>query len=156
VSLLLAGQKVTADAINAALGNTWTAYTPTWTGATANPAIGNGFLAGAYVKIGKTVHVRINLLAGSTTTFGTGAWSFALPETATTVANYSSKFIWTAAAHGLDAGTAYRIGTVGVQSGASVCQIVDTGGSNWQSNVPHTWANTDYVQLEFSYEAAAA
>lgn len=156
MALLLAGQKVTADAINAALGNTWTTYTPTWTAATTNPAIGNGTLSGAYQKIGKTIQVRINVVPGSTTTFGTGAWSFALPETAASVASMSTFLVWNASAHGLDAGTAYRVGTVGVQSGAAIAQIVDPAGAFWQDTTPHTWANGDYIGLQFEYEAAAA
>ena len=54
----------------------WTAYTPTWTAATTNPSIGNGTLAGRYTQIGKTCVLVIGLTAGSTTTYGSGNWSF--------------------------------------------------------------------------------
>lgn len=57
----------------------WTAYTPAWTGATANPVIGNGTRVGAYRQRGKTVDFRAFVTFGSTTTYGTGAWSLSLP-----------------------------------------------------------------------------
>jgi hypothetical protein len=69
--------------IEAAIPNgAWTSYTPTWTGATTNPVINNGTLAGYYSQIGKTVFCSIEVLAGSTTTYGSGAYSWALPVTA--------------------------------------------------------------------------
>lgn len=60
----------------------WASYTPTWTAATTNPSLGNGTLIGRHHKIGRTVLVQINLIPGSTTTFGSGNYSFALPFTA--------------------------------------------------------------------------
>lgn len=59
----------------------WTAYTPTWTGTTSNPAVGNGSITGAYLQIGKWVQFRIQVTFGSTTTFGTGGLQFSLPVT---------------------------------------------------------------------------
>lgn len=59
-------------------GTAWASYTPTWT-ATSNPSLGNGTLVGRYHKIGRTVVVEINLIPGSTTTFGSGGYSFAIP-----------------------------------------------------------------------------
>ena len=58
---------------------TWQSYTVSWTAATTNPSIGNGTLSGRYTQIGKTVIGSISLTMGSTTTYGTGAWSFSLP-----------------------------------------------------------------------------
>lgn len=57
----------------------WTAYTPLWSTTGTPPAIGNGTLIGAYRQMGKTVLCRFYMLAGSTTTFGTGGWRFTLP-----------------------------------------------------------------------------
>ena len=59
----------------------WTSYAVSWVGSTTNPTIGNGTLTGAYKVIGKTCFVRINVAAGSTTTFGSGNYSFSLPFT---------------------------------------------------------------------------
>jgi hypothetical protein len=57
----------------------WTTYTPTWAGSGSNPAIGNGTLLGEYNKIGRQVSFRVYMLGGSSTTVGSGFYSFALP-----------------------------------------------------------------------------
>ena len=57
----------------------WTAYTPTWAGATTNPVIGNGSVKGAYSVIGSTCHFWINVVFGTTTTFGSGVYTITLP-----------------------------------------------------------------------------
>lgn len=55
----------------------WESYTPTWTcNSGANPAVGNGTLTGAWRRDGTTLHLRIHTVAGSTTTFGTGAFFY--------------------------------------------------------------------------------
>lgn len=57
-------------------------YTPVWTGAGSNPVLNNGTLTGEWSQIGPLVFFSIILTAGSTTTFGTGAWAFTLPASA--------------------------------------------------------------------------
>lgn len=72
----------------------WTAYTPSWTASTTNPSLGNGTLIGRYQKIGRTVIFHVNLITGSTTSYGSGSYSFSLPPF--TVANVGASFIGTA------------------------------------------------------------
>lgn len=74
------------DALNANAADmaAWTSYTPTWTGATTNPVIGNGTLAGFYQRRGDWLQVAIEVTFGSTTTYGSGLWYFALPSTGET------------------------------------------------------------------------
>lgn len=57
----------------------WTSYTPTWTAATTNPVLGNGTLVGRYMRSGRTITFDINLIPGTTTTFGSGNYAFAIP-----------------------------------------------------------------------------
>ncbi|MFD5975573.1 hypothetical protein [Streptomyces bacillaris] len=57
----------------------WTAYTPTWASSGTQPSLGNGTLAGRYMKIGRTVEVYIALTWGSTTTPGTAGYTLSLP-----------------------------------------------------------------------------
>lgn len=58
----------------------WTAFTPQWVGAGANPSVGNGSLTGRYKLIGKTCHVEIQLVIGTSgVNGGIGAWSWFLP-----------------------------------------------------------------------------
>lgn len=50
-----------------------------WTGTVANPVLGNGSVLSTYDIDYKTVNFRVKLDIGSTTTRGTGRWSFDLP-----------------------------------------------------------------------------
>lgn len=70
--------QIMADALHG-LTDARTSYNPTWTSSGTQPAIGNGSLTGSYLQAGKLAKVRIVLLAGSTTTFGTGLYTFSLP-----------------------------------------------------------------------------
>lgn len=61
-------------------GGTGTDYTPAWTATVTNPAIGNGTLTGRYRLIGgDLMYVTISLVPGSTTTLGSGNYSWSLP-----------------------------------------------------------------------------
>lgn len=60
----------------------WTPYTPVWAATTVNPTLGNGTLLGRYQMLGpKTCAVRFQLTAGTTTTAGTGTYTWTLPFT---------------------------------------------------------------------------
>src|SRR5688500_12750202 len=72
-------KRVDDNATTAKAYGTWATYTPTWASSGTQPAIGNGTLAGRYASVGKIVYVKLRLVAGSTTTFGTGDWTFSLP-----------------------------------------------------------------------------
>jgi len=60
----------------------WKSYTPTPT----NLAPGNGTLVGRYARVGKLIHVVIELTAGTTTSISGGV-SFALPVTPASALN---------------------------------------------------------------------
>lgn len=55
------------------------AFTLTWTAAGTAPVLGNGTLTGTWSRQGRWNEFTINLVAGSTTMFGTGNWSFSVP-----------------------------------------------------------------------------
>ena len=58
----------------------WQSYTPSWGSNGTQPTLGNATINGLYAKFGKTVHVRIFMQLGSTSTVGTGArYSWTLP-----------------------------------------------------------------------------
>lgn len=133
----------------------WTTYTPTWTGVTTNPVLGNGTLAGAWTKVGRNVTVRVNLLMGTTTTYGSGAWQFALPEAAKTVAGFTTYPIWVGSAYCFDNGSTNRHGCSRVESGASVLLITSETTAQWQSTIPQTWTTSDMLTAQITYESAA-
>ena len=128
---------------------TWTNYTPTWTATTTDPVLGNGTLAGRYSKIGKTVIGDIILVMGSTTTYGSGVWSFSLPYTAkSATVRYGGS--WAA----IDVGTINYAGSVFVSPGASTLIFFSRdGGNNFLSSTsPYDWGSGDTLYLSFAYE----
>lgn len=58
-----------------------TAWTPVWTAATTNPAIGNGSIVGGYKQFGDLVYVQVTITMGSTTTYGSGGYRVNAPIT---------------------------------------------------------------------------
>lgn len=70
----------------------WNTYTPTWTAGTTNLAIGNGSLTGKYAIVGKTCHFTMFLQFGSTTTVGSGNYSFTYPVKTGALGGYVQHF----------------------------------------------------------------
>lgn len=135
--------------LSAGLQATWDTYAPTWTG-TSNPAIGNGVLTGRFLRIGKTVFATIVLRMGSTTTYGSGAWTFTLPvasvwTTETNVSMGSAMLFDTSA-------TARKTGQV-FNTAQSTVQVVTDAGTLVGATVPWTWATGDVLSLDLMYEA---
>ncbi|MFY0511797.1 hypothetical protein ACOMD4_15645 [Streptomyces anulatus] len=135
----------------------WTTYTPTWTAAVSNPSIGNGMLRGAWMRAGKTVSLRIHMVAGSTTTYGSGAWRFALPAPPFTLDSSSMYHVGSAMLIDQSTGADYP--------GTCFCNATDQflgvstaiGGSTAQpgavtTSVPFTWTNLDSLHLQITYE----
>lgn len=132
----------------------WTSYTPTWTSSGTQPALGNGTLVGRYARIGRTIVCQINLIPGSTTTFGTGTYSWALPATS---ANAGATYIGNA--HLL--GTARWAGQFVIspnQSASNPFFSTASGDSRLAGmtpTVPETFANGSQLRITVTYEAAA-
>ncbi|WP_455360028.1 hypothetical protein [Streptomyces sp. SYSU K21746] len=128
----------------------WTSYTPSWTAVTTNPVVGNGTITGRYMKFGRTCHVQIDLVTGSSTTYGSGAYSMSLPFTAASV--------------GQRAGLAHAflsqryLGQTLVSTGATTALIFFPASgsvsnlSQAANNVPFTWANGTQLRLTLDYE----
>lgn len=135
-----------------ALYASWSSYTVTWTGATTNPTLGNGTLDAAYQRAGdgKTVAVRIRLVIGSTTTLGSGLWSFSLPvglapAAVQSLAGFTSN----------NAGTVRHTLGAYLTAGTGVFRIAAADGTSGVSNSsPIAWANGDQLVLSGIYEAS--
>lgn len=134
----------------AALGTTWTSYTPSWTGSTTNPAIGNGTITGLSSQSGKTVTVQIEIIAGSTTTFGSGRWAFSLPSGLPTTSNrYLGQGV------GLRTGSAFLFGPasnvdLNFAITTTTLSIIQSGGVMGSGSA--AWANGDIFSLEIQYQ----
>lgn len=67
------------------IGDAWTAdgraASAIWQAATTNPAIGNGTVASRYILAGHLLIWNVRIVAGSTTTFGSGTWQLISPFT---------------------------------------------------------------------------
>jgi hypothetical protein len=130
----------------------WTAYTPDWTSSGTAPAIGNGSSTGRFLIDGTICYFVMNLVFGSTTTFGTGTYSFSLPSGA--VAKTTGGKSQLCIAYGFDSGTAHRTGVGRISAGATVIGDVvdDDNASAWGATVPQTWANGDEIRLQGAIE----
>lgn len=151
---LVSGNKVTgtwaADlyAIEKALTDPWTSYSPTLT----NITIGNGTIVGSYMQVGKLVSFRWTLTLGSTTVF-TGSIAVSIPVTALDAG-------WAGAAFLFDSSTAANR-MPGVLNGSTTANNVHSGPINGGTGAgivnatsPFTWATGDVIKGSGTYEAA--
>ena len=146
---LLSGLVITDNATGQTDGNEidfrTVTYTPAWTGA-GTPAIGDGTLNGAYVRRGEQCRVNIQVTMGSTTTYGSGAWSFSVPYTAAR-GSVGSVYMEDATGPSVYVGTAY------IQNGASTLRIAtaDSSSAYAKFDTPFTWANGDKIRIEIEF-----
>jgi hypothetical protein len=143
---------------------TWTDYTPKWGAETGTaPSIGNGTLAGSYVKTGTLVQVRIYLKIGSTTNLtaqaANGNWNFSLP-----VAPVSSTWkldgrVLNVLGFDSSAGLQYPgSGLLSVTGGGTVRNLRESlkqANAFWDKGFPFTWATGDVLSIYGTYESAS-
>ena len=134
------------------VGEAWVAYTPAWTAVTTNPVLGNGTLTGRYRKTGFTVDVAIELLMGSTTTYGSGTYLFSMPATSRT---YPLAYYPLGLALLRDDSANLQRNRVVGWSSTTVVFLSDQDGVGVTNLVPFTFAVTDRILLHFRYESAA-
>ena len=147
----VAGETLTAALLNVhlrdnlnALGDPWTAYTPTLTGW----AIGNGTLVARYMATGKLIHAYIKITAGSTTTYGTLGVS--LPVASRVGAWFPAGLIVCKD----DAATNPRTVSAVLTSTTAVAGFQEAGAAAPTATVPFTFGAADTVEFVLTYEAA--
>ena len=123
-----------------------TSYTPNWTSDGTAPAIGNGTIAGHYAQFNDLVMVRIQVEFGSTTTFGTGEWSFSLPTNLGITGAVRQACSWMA----IDISAFARYGGAAELSGSQVYRLV-YNNQRMTPTVPFTWASGDILFLTGTY-----
>lgn len=125
---------------------TWTAYTPTWTASMTNPVLGDGALTGVCRIIGKDAAVQIQLVMGSTTTFGSGEWYLSLPVTSVQVELPGVAWAWRGG---------YYVGiAIGTSPGNKIKIIDSSARLPWSSTVPAAWAEGDHIEIRFDCRIA--
>lgn len=127
----------------AALGDSWTSFTPAWTAVTTDPAIGNGSSAGMYKRLGKMLFFQMSITMGSTTTYGSGAWRLNIPGGYTAV----SGPMQCGPAQALDDTTRRYPGTWYCESGSGIINRIafHDAALGASSLSPHTWATGDVL-----------
>src|SRR3954463_16696021 len=144
-----AWKQAMATVINTAFVGAGTTYTPAWTSSGTAPAIGNGTITGRYWQMDKFLAFAISVTFGSTSTFGTGFYSFSLPFTANNTTE-----VGTAVALDSSAGTRWSGAWVFNTTTTVSIAVAGPAGStqNWGQLVPFTWATSDTINISAFYE----
>jgi hypothetical protein len=131
----------------------YTAYTPTWSASGTAPSLGNGTLSGSYLLVGKLCYVQVYFAAGSTTTFGTGEWTFSLPFTAN--AQNAGTSGYPASAYLEDNGVlGYQVVTARKTGGNTLFALFYNSSTNVTASQPFVWGNGDFFRASLVYGVA--
>jgi hypothetical protein len=128
------------------IGGTAT-YTPVWSSNGTAPVLGNGTLTGKYSTVGNMVFVTINGVMGSTTTYGTGNYTWTLP-----VASASDGFLLLGSAE-CNAGASGAFFTgVSFNGTTTIIQAVTNAGTAiWGQTTPGVWQSGNNYRLSLAY-----
>lgn len=150
------GELTTTDGVLTAIDSAWTSGTPVWSQSGGSIlTIGNGTLAMRHRRVGsstsKTVHLRLDLVRGSTSNVGTAAYAWSLPAGWPAPLNF--RFTGTGAvftAAGQYPCMAIGIGTnqfvlAYTQTTVRVANLNPAGGA---------WATGDAIVADLTYETS--
>jgi hypothetical protein len=133
----------------------WVYYDTTWAGSSANPVFGNAGVHTHYRKNGSTVDFRLEITAGSTTTFGSGNYSVTLPVAPVSSHKYNFDGIVTVGAN------MYKVIGVLASAGSTTLNLytsTHTGSAQQLTpmtpTIPATLASGSLITIQGSYEAA--
>ncbi len=131
----------------------YTAYTPTWSASGTAPAIGNGTLSASYLLVGKLCYIQMYFAAGSTTTFGTGEWTFSLPFAAN--AQNAGTGGYPCSAYLEDNGVlGYQVVTARKTGGNTLFALFTNSSTNVTASQPFVWGTGDFFRLSLVYGVA--
>jgi len=133
----------------------WQEYVPVWTSQTnPQPVVGNGAIGGQYTRIGDLVVANVQLVMGSTTTYGTNSYYFTLPVEATGIVRSLG-----GAVYDDTSATQFFGGMAASFAQANITQFV-----GWTSiqpvqaispTIPFTWATADVMTFSLVYRSAS-
>lgn len=132
----------------------WTTYSTSWTGAGGNPAIGNGTIEYKWKRNGSGIIISSQIVMGSTTTYGSGAWSFTIPNSSVWTINTGD--IPNAGSAGSTLGSSYlydssasaaRTMGVPVYMTSNTFSVITIGNGVVSSAIPFTWATSDRIEI---------
>lgn len=140
----------TTNTTGTTLGLPYISYPVAWTSSGSAPAVNNGTLTGYYTQTLKTVHFWIALTFGSSTSPGTGSYSFSLPVPNS--ANYGIRSP-VGMMVGSAAGTLFIAATTLQGSSGAFYGITNAGGVV-NPTTPGTFTTGDLINLSGIYQAA--
>jgi hypothetical protein len=121
-----------------------TSGTPTWVGSSSNPAIGNGTLTYAIYQAEGMAFLTMKMTAGSTTTFGTGNWTFlgfGVNATYTVLGTWLAKI-----------GGTYFSGASRILAGTAEVKGYGYNSANeFNPTFPGSWASGDELTITIAY-----
>ncbi|WP_294312732.1 hypothetical protein [uncultured Sphingomonas sp.] len=121
---------------------------PAWTASGTAPSIGNGLLAAALSRSGGHVTYDLDLVFGSTTTAGSGAWSFETP-----VRNFGRRACGAAWMVNPNGANPIFAGVAIIEPGALVIQIYPHQANICQANSPFAWGDKAMLSFTLTYLA---
>lgn len=147
------GNWIAHGRLAAATDPEWVPFTSAWTAATTNPVLGNGLRSGRRALHGKTCHLAVRIVPGSTTTFGSGTYSFSLPFPS---ADETVEYTGTAR---LTAGSTY-IGQTYAAANSTIFNVTfpasatPATAANMSPTAPATLASGHILRLALTYQIA--
>lgn len=151
----LAGQRITAERLRAAQG-VWAEYTPTWEASSTDPDIGNGDLVGRWMQVGTTVDFMIRIVAGSTTTFGSGSYDFGLPVPPISLGAGSNFGGLANCVIEIGSGNRYGFGVMLFSTGLVRVADGSTSGLGGSGFDGESWGDGDLLLMSGRYEVDAS
>ena len=129
--------------------STWPTYVPVITG--TGWAIGNGTITGRYARLGKTVHMLVLIVWGSSSTFGAGGLRVSMPVESTN--HFSSAIV---DCFDASLGVPYFLQSIQANSTTLTLQSMQSSIGKLEeviSSKPMTWASGDFIRLYYTYRA---
>lgn len=134
----------------------WQVYAAEWRAQTTDPAIGNGTISASFRRLGTQLSIRVEIVSGTTTTYGAGTMGVTLPPSCAARAgggNQLGESLYQSPAGAVHPGTAYV--NPAISSGSTVYFAVDTapwGYADGSTNTPFTWAAGSKINLNMTIE----
>lgn len=139
----------TYSAIDATLGDAWTAFTSTWASSGTAVSLGDATRAGQFKQFGKWAIIQNRITFGATTTYGTGTYSFTLPAGMTLLSTIGTTTVPLGTALITDSSTSTTyVGVVVYVSGTTVGVRTHSATANVGQLVPVTFASGDTIAFE--------
>lgn len=122
----------------------WTAFTPTWGTTGTAPSLGNGTVTGRFMQFGKVGFFDGVFTAGSTSTYGTGTFTFALP-TGWTAAGGAGTLVGDARLLDTSVSTRY-VGVIYITASTTITVTSNAATTDVSGTVPFTFATGDVIR----------